>query len=361
MAKPFGVKHATTILEKYSKKAPKDRDERQEIIDVLRRLPTDVDDALVEAALVHDIRDGGVDNSQADCLLTAIPAGGTKPNPARWAHVVVRAMKKFAKDADAAFYLAALPADDGKWVDYMVRLDTVRGGLRGFWNPNGYTPELRERVIRRLASDPDVVAGARAAAKLSKPSMYEGWWWILAADGSAKSLPLLEAFIAAHGPADWDWLANLFAPLMITEHTAALRARLIAAVKTRTAPGLEAARAMGIETKALKFKVGIYAKGGMPRIRAWIDSTKDPWFDARWNWDELVTTPKTPKRATPLEGLRLFLRSCVDDGKGEFVTWELQTAHRGDDKAKLVAFLSAELKGLKGPNPASAPLKSFRG
>jgi len=361
MAKALGVKSATAILTKYRKKAPKDYFEQEEMLGVLRRLPTEIDDDLVVAALTHEMKRDGVDSSQATCLLTAIPSGGVKPNPKRWAHAVVRAMKNVPNDAHAAFYLAALPKDERKWALHMERLDTAHGGLGGFWNPKRYTPEKRARVVRELASDPAVVAGAIAAAKLSSPSKYDGWWWILAADGSTKVGPLLESFVAAHGRSDWDWLADDFAPLLITKATAALRARLVAAVQTRSAPGVEAARAIGIDVKQLKLKVGMYAAGGMPRIRAWVDSSKDPWFDARWNWDELVNDAKVPKDAAPLEALRIFLQSCVRDGAGQFVTWELQTAHRGDDHKKLVAFLSFVLKDLRGPNPASAPLKSFRG
>ena len=150
---------------------------------------------------------------------------------------------------------------------------------------------------------------------------------------------------------------------MTSKKTAALRAKLIRTVEERSArsPGLEVARALGIETDALRFKVGLYADRGMPRIRLWVDSTKGPWYDARWNWEERVTAPKYSKGASPIDDLRTFLRSCVNDGKGRFLTWELATAHRGDAKTRLVGLLAAELKGLKGPNPPSAPLESFKG
>lgn len=58
---------------------------------MLRRLPVAVDDDLVVAALVHEMRADRVGNSQATCLLTAIPARGVQPNPERWESVVVRA------------------------------------------------------------------------------------------------------------------------------------------------------------------------------------------------------------------------------------------------------------------------------
>src|SRR5262249_7757389 len=74
-------------------------------------------------------------------------------------------------------------------------------------------------------------------------------------------------------------------------------------------------------------------------IRLWVDSTKDPWFDARWNWDELVHWPKAPAGTAPLEELRAFLRFCRDDGGGNrFVTWEFSTPHRGPGRGKLVEF-----------------------
>ncbi len=363
MAKPFGVRHATAVLEKYRERAPDGYTERREMIGILRRLPVDVDDELVLAALVRDMTESSVDGSQATCLLTAIPARGIPPNPKRWARVVVRAMQRFERDPHAAFYLAALPADANAWEEHMTRLDSIHGSLPGLWNSKRWTHEQRERFLRRIVADPAVVAGARAAARLASPSMYDGWWWILAADGGAESVPLVEAFVedAAKSADALDWLARAYAPLMISKKTAAIRAKLVANVETRHAPGIEAARVIGVKADALRFKVGLYASGGMPRIRMWIDSTRNPWFDARWNWDELVTNPKTPKHASPIDALRGFLRSCVADGKGEFRTWELATAHRGADKDKLVAFLSAELKGLTGPTPASAPLKAFKG
>lgn len=361
MAKPFSAKHATTILEKYRKRAPKEHWEKREIIDVLSRLPTDIDDDVVVPALIHEIRDSKVDGSRVSCLLTATPSGGVPPNPARWASVVVRALEKFPRDPHAAFYLAALPKDRAKWAEHLVKIDGAI--ILGLWNAKRFSPEQRERVLRPLASDPAIVAGARAAAARTKPSQYECWWWILAAEGSRKSLPLIESFVKAtsKNKDNADWLASAFAPLMTSKDTAPVRARLTEAVVSRAAPGLDAARAMGIVTKALRFKVGMYAAGGMPRIRLWVDSSKDPWFDARWNWDELVTGAKKKKGTPAIDDLRAFLRACVEDGKGRFTTWELQTAHRGEDKDKLVAFLSEELKGLRGPNAPSAPLKSFRG
>ncbi|HEX7602640.1 MAG TPA: hypothetical protein VF316_13580, partial [Polyangiaceae bacterium] len=327
--------------------------------------PIEIDDDLVEAALVHEIKDSRVEGSQATCLLTATPARGVPPNPERWARVVVRAMQRFKRDPDAAFYLAALPAKEAAWGGYMKRLDDAHGALPGVWNPKAYDTARRERVLRPLASDAAVVAGARAAARLKQPRKYDGWWWVLAADGSAESLPLLEVFVKKLGksPKELDWLASDFAPLMTSKPAAALRARLIRTVDERSArsPGLAVARDLGIETDALRFKVGLYADRGMPRIRLWVDSAKDPWFDARWNWDELVHPPKSPKGTSPIDRLRAFLRSCVKDGKGEFRMWELATAHRGDAKTRLVEFLAAELKGLAGPKPPSAPLKSFKG
>jgi hypothetical protein len=365
MAKPFGVKHATAVLSKYRSKPPKDYGENQEFLDVLRRLPTEIEDDLVVTALVHDMKLHRVSESQANCLLTAIPARGVPPNPERWGRVVVRAMKQVGKDPDAAFYLAALPADEAEWCAYMVRMDDAHNALPGLWNSKRWTHEQRERVLRRLVADPAVVAGARAAARLAKPSFYDGWWWLLAADGAAESLPLVKAFVAdAEKASDaLDWLAYDLAPLMISPETAALRKRLMAAVEKRNkrAPGLAVARSLGIEADALRFKVGLYADGGMPRIRLWVDSSKDPWYDARWNWDELVHWPKVPASTSPTDELRSFLRSCVKDGEGRFRTWELATALRGDAKTRLVELLTSELTGLDGPKPASAPLKKFQG
>lgn len=365
MAKPFGVKHATAVLSKYRDRAPNTRDEKQEITDVLRRLPIEIDDDLVVEALVHDMTEHRVVQSQATCLLTATPVRGVPPNAERWARAVVRALQRVARDPDAAFYLAALPAEEAAWAEYMLRLDRAHGALPGLWSPRMYSTAQRERVVCGLASDPAVVAGARAAARLAPPARYCGWLWVLAADGSAESLPLLEMFVAELGksPENLDWLASDFAVLMSSATTAALRAGLIGTVdeRSRDSPGLDVARALDIATTALRFKVGLYADGGMPRIRLWVDSTKHPWYDARWNWDDPVHWPRCPEGTSPIDELRAFLRSCVSHGEGRFRTWELATAHRGDAKTRLVEFLHAEVEGLAGPNRASAPLQKFQG
>jgi hypothetical protein len=272
-------------------------------------------------------------------------------------------MQKFPADPGAAYFLAALPTDEAAWPAYLVRLDTSRRALDGLWNPKTWTPARRAELLHRLAADAEVVAGARAAARLTAPSLYDGWWWLLAADGGAASMPLVDAFVAEMltAPRNLDWLATDFAPLLVSADGAALRARLIASVAERNgrAPDLAAARALGVP--ALRFKVGLYADGGMPRIRLWVDGTRDPWFDARWNWDELVRWPACPPDTAPLDQLRAFLAACVQDGQGQFRTWELVTALRGADKARLVAFLTTALAGLTGPQPASAPLKKFEG
>jgi hypothetical protein len=357
MAKPFGVKKATAVLEKYRAKGPKQSSEWQELIGVLRRLPVEVADDLVVAGLAHEIKDRRVDGSTADCLLTATPTGGVKPNPKRWAAVVVEAIRGFPKDPDAAFYLAALPKGAAAWAEYMERMDRSRGYLsQGVWRWKG---EMRQRVLGRLAGDSDVVAGAQAAAALSDVDKYVGYWWLLAADGSKASAKLIDGFVKEmrKNSRNADMLANDFAPLLTTPHVKKMRDELQGTVATRNAkaPGLDAALAMGMgAVPNLKFKVGMYGppggKKGWPRIRLWVDSTKDPWFDARWNWDELVHFPKAKPDTAPLEVLRNFLRFCRDDGGGNrFVSWEFSTPHRGPAREKLLAFVGGELKKLRGP------------
>jgi hypothetical protein len=357
MAKPFGVKQASAVLEKYRAKGPKEYFERHELIDVLRRLPVELADDLVVAGLVHDIKDRQVDGSSASCLLTSIPSGGVKPNPKRWAAVVVEAIRKFPKDPDAAFYLAALPKKAAAWAEYMERMDRYRAYLgQGVFR---WTGEERQEVLGRLAGDSDAVAGAQAAAALSDIDKSVGYWWLLAADGSKASAKPIAGFVKEmrKSPDNADMLANDFAPLLTSPHVKKLGAELQGTVAARNAkaPGIDAASAMGMGVVPhLKFKVGLYGppggKKGWPRIRLWVDSTQDPWYDARWNWDELVHWPKAPAGTAPLEELRSFLRFCRDDGGGKrFVSWEFSTPHRGPARDKLVSFVAKELKRLRGP------------
>jgi hypothetical protein len=116
-----------------------------------------------------------------------------KPNPKRWAKVVVQAIRQFPKDPDAAFYLAALPKKPAKWVEYMERMDRARAYQgQGPWRWNG---EQRERMLGRMVKDPDVVAGAQPAAALSENDKCVGYWWLLAADGSKASSKLIAGFV----------------------------------------------------------------------------------------------------------------------------------------------------------------------
>jgi hypothetical protein len=272
--------------------------------------------------------------------------------------------RRVPEQAWSRAYCTGAPADESKWAEHLVNVDEARFVSITFWNNKFWRNEDRVATIRRLASDEGVVIGMREAARDLPKTRFEGVCWILAADGSPASMPFVEAYIAENEAtaSSLDWLAMDFAPLLTGELTAPLGARLVASRNARNSasPGRALIDLLELEEAALSLKVGLYAETGMPRIRLWIDTTRSPWFDARWNWDELVSWRRPPPATPPLEGLRAFLAACIADGKGEFKTWELVTSLRGAAKERLIAFLKKELTPLDGPRPASAPLKSWK-
>jgi hypothetical protein len=214
----------------------------------------------------------------------------------------------------------------------------------------------RGRHLASYAKNKKLVAYAQAQIAKLPPDTSNGAMFLLAVDGSKASVDVLTRAVTKllKDASNLDWLTYDLAPLLTRPATKSLRKVILDRTAKRSAAsrGLQAGEALGLTgAESFRFKIAIYAKWS--KIRLWFDSTKDPWYDAIWNWNELVALPRG-KKATPLAELEAVFehartgKDVVRALQGtKWERYELTTPHRGPFKRLLEAWVAKQLPGIR--------------
>lgn len=339
--KELSVERATKLLEPFAKRPPEGAD-RQTLYDTLGRLPAGLSMELVTKVL------------QQDAKAKKDRTGVARSLRAEYAPAVASVLRKYPREAASIFMLAALPANPAKWGTAHTELNTGMFWL-SIYAMDRYRKN-RASSLERYARDPRMMAGARAQIAKLAPDTSNHASLLLAHEGSKKSIDALEPAVKKlmKDPSNLDWLTYDLAPLLTKPAAKALQRLILGKTVKRNAAsrGLQAGESLGLTgADSFRFKVAIYAKWS--RIRLWFDSTKDPWYDAIWNWNELVALPRPKKSVTPLAELEAVFAHAMNGNDvvralqgTKWERYELSSPHRGPFKKALDDWLAKQLPGI---------------
>lgn len=333
------MERATKLLEPFATRPP-EQVEKSTLYDTLERLPAGVSMDLVTSVLRYQSRTNGTD-----------VARGLRPE---YAPAIATVLRQHPDEAESIFLLAALPADPSTWGDALAELNIDLHYLAIY----GMKSRRHGRAgnLAQYANDERVLAGARAQIAKLAPSTSNDAMLLLAHEGSKASVDVLAPAVheLLKDNRNLDWLTYDLAPLMTQPATAELKALILGKTAKRNAAsrGLLAGEALGLTgADSFRFKVAMYAK--YSKIRLWFDSTKDPWYDAVWNWHERVFFPRSGKDITPLAELEGVLQHAVSGPDVvralQGTTWEryeLSTPHRGPFRKSLEDWVAKQLAGI---------------
>jgi hypothetical protein len=337
--KELTVERATKLLEPFSSRAPQ-QSEKPALYDTLDRLPPGVSMKLVTAVLKHQAAKNGTDVARR-----------LRPE---YASAIASVLKAHRKSPEAMFLLAALPKNPSTWG---TALAEVNDGLF-YLGYHAMSSKRRGRAqsLAPYATDPRIVAGARAQIAKLEPSKDNEAMLLLALEGSKASVAVLAPAVREllENRHNLDWLTYDLAPLMTQPATVPLRELILGKTTKRNAAsrGLLAGESLGLTgADSFKFKIAMYGK--YSKIRLWFDSTKDPWYDAIWNWNELVDLPRVKKSTTPLAELEAVMAHAMTGHDvvralqgTKWERYELTTPHRGPFRTLLEAWVAKQLHGV---------------